>query len=98
MNSSHATHTSTFLKTSAAAGSLLDGTTAAVAADDSSKLTQAAIGVGGSRGWYSQGDSIARNAAKHAKMIAVCDVDDLHTKEFNDDLVSPMQHCFDARA
>ncbi len=50
-----------------------------------SKPTVAAIGVGGSRGVYSRGGEIARNAAKFGKMIACCDVDDLHTGEFNAD-------------
>ena len=45
-----------------------------------SKPTVAAIGVGGSRGVYSRGGEIARNAAKFGKMIACCDVDDLHTR------------------
>lgn len=43
----------------------------------------AAIGVGGSRGRYNQGGSIARRAARFGDMIAVCDVDDLHNEEFN---------------
>jgi predicted dehydrogenase len=43
----------------------------------------AAIGVGGSRGAYSQGGSIARRAADFARMVAVCDVDVLHMAEFN---------------
>ncbi|MFK7734481.1 MAG: Gfo/Idh/MocA family protein [Pirellulaceae bacterium] len=48
-------------------------------------LTVAAIGVGGSRGRYSRGGSVARQAAKFGKMIAVCDVDELHNAEFNAD-------------
>ena len=55
------------------------------ARDINSKPTVAAIGVGGSRGAYSRGGEIARNAAKFGKMIACCDVDDLHTGEFNAD-------------
>jgi len=55
------------------------------ARDINSKPTVAAIGVGGSRGAYSRGGKIARNAAKFGKMIACCDVDDLHTGEFNAD-------------
>ena len=47
------------------------------------KYTMAAIGVGGSRGAYSQGTSIAMRASSHAKMLAVCDVDDVHCAEFN---------------
>ncbi len=78
-----------FLKTTAAAGSALAASQTvvsrtALAQDDSKKLRLAAIGVGGSRGRYNRGGGIARDAAKHAKMVAVCDVDDLHTKEFNE--------------
>ncbi len=78
-----------FLKTTAAAGAA--ATTAfwsqrlAVAQESAAKPTIAAIGVGGSRGRYSQGGGIARNAAKFGEMIAVCDVDDRHTAEFNQD-------------
>ncbi len=46
-------------------------------------LRLAAIGVGGSRGTHSRGRGIANDAANFAKMIAVCDVDELHTAEFN---------------
>lgn len=46
-------------------------------------LTVAAIGVGGSRGRHSRGGKVARMAAKLGKMIAVCDVDELHMDEFN---------------
>ncbi|MDZ4657730.1 MAG: Gfo/Idh/MocA family oxidoreductase [Bythopirellula sp.] len=53
--------------------------------DKNSKPKIAAIGVGGSRGRYNQGGSIARKAAKFGDMIAVCDVDDFHTEEFNKD-------------
>lgn len=73
-----------FLTTTATVGSLLSVSSTSLAADDSPKLRLASIGVGGSRGRYSRGGSIARSAAKHANMIAVCDVDDLHTKEFNE--------------
>ena len=48
-------------------------------------LTIAAIGVGGSRGRYNRGGKIARQAASFGKTIAVCDVDTLHTAEFNAD-------------
>ena len=48
-------------------------------------LTVAAIGVGGSRGRYNRGGKISRQAAKFGKMIAVCDVDELHNAEFNAD-------------
>ncbi|MCM2373347.1 Gfo/Idh/MocA family oxidoreductase [Aporhodopirellula aestuarii] len=77
-----------FLRTSAAAGSALTlagTTTAADQSDDSSskKLRLASIGVGGSRGRYNRGGAVARQAAKFATMVAVCDVDDRHTAEFN---------------
>jgi predicted dehydrogenase len=47
-----------------------------------SRPTMAAIGVGGSRGAYAQGRSIAMQASRSARMIAVCEVDDLHANEF----------------
>ncbi|TWU28134.1 Gfo/Idh/MocA family protein [Bythopirellula polymerisocia] len=53
--------------------------------DASSRPKIAAIGVGGSRGRYNQGGGIARRAAAFGDMIAVCDVDNLHTDEFNQD-------------
>ena len=71
-----------FLKATAA-GSALVVSTDAIAQDESKKLRLASIGVGGSRGRYSRGGSIARDAAKHANMVAVCDVDDVHAAEFN---------------
>ena len=71
-----------FLKATAA-GSALAVSTDALAQDDSKKLRLASIGVGGSRGRYSRGGSIARDAARYANMVAVCDVDDVHTAEFN---------------
>jgi myo-inositol 2-dehydrogenase/D-chiro-inositol 1-dehydrogenase len=43
----------------------------------------AAIGVGGSRGAYSQGTAVAMRASQFAKMAAVCDVDDVHMDEFD---------------
>lgn len=52
-------------------------------AQDGAKPTVASIGVGGSRGRYNRGGAIARNASKFGEMVAVCDVDDLHTAEFN---------------
>lgn len=50
-----------------------------------SDLTIAAIGVGGSRGAHNRGGKISRQAAKFGKMIAVCDVDEVHNAEFNAD-------------
>ena len=75
-----------FLKKSAAAAAFVPYifTSPALGAgvyDDD--LTVAAIGVGGSRGRYSRGGKVARMAAKLGKMIAVCDVDELHMDEFN---------------
>ncbi len=77
-----------FLKRSAAAGAIASvpyiWTSAAARAEDAnSKRTIAAIGVGGSRGRYSRGGTVARQASKFGQMIAVCDVDDRHTAEFN---------------
>ena len=71
-----------FIKATAA-GSALAASHSAFAQDGSKKLRLASIGVGGSRGRYNRGGSIARGAAKHAEMIAVCDVDDKHAEEFN---------------
>jgi myo-inositol 2-dehydrogenase/D-chiro-inositol 1-dehydrogenase len=51
--------------------------------DRNSRPKIAAIGVGGSRGRYNQGGSIARKAAQFGRMVAVCDVDQLHNDEFN---------------
>jgi predicted dehydrogenase len=77
-----------FIQRSAAAGAIaslpfsLAGSRAR-GQDVNSKLTVAAIGVGGSRGAYSQGRAIAMRAAEIGRMIAVCDVDMLHMAEFN---------------
>ncbi len=76
-----------FLKQSAGFGaviatpSLWTGSTRA--GDANSRKTVASVGVGGSRGRYNRGGSIARNASKLGRMIAVCDVDDMHAYEFN---------------
>lgn len=77
-----------FLQRSAAAGAALSvpyvWTSAGARAQDlNSRPTIAAIGIGGSRGRYSQGGSVARAAARYGRMIACCDVDDVHTAEFN---------------
>ena len=90
-----------FLKRSVVAGSAL--ATAAywqnqvATAQDSAKPTLAAIGVGGSRGRYNQGGGIARRASKFAEMVAVCDVDDRHTAEFNKDFGDKLQTYRDYR-
>ncbi len=73
-----------FLQT-AAAGSAAMVAAPALAQSDSGKLRLAAVGVGGSRGRYNRGGQVAREASKFANMVAVCDVDDLHTQEFNAD-------------
>ena len=80
-----------FLKQSAAAGALISTpyiwtSSYAKARDLNSKPTVASIGVGGSRGRYNQGGHIGRRAAELGMTIAVCDVDDHHTAEFNKDL------------
>jgi predicted dehydrogenase len=51
--------------------------------DANEKPTIAAIGIGGSRGRYSRGGGIARQAGSRGEMIAVCDCDILHMEEFN---------------
>jgi len=75
-----------FLKASAAAAAVAAtpfvwSSTPVQAAEG--KLKLAAIGVGGSRGRYNRGGSVAMQASKFAQMSAVCDVDSLHTKEFS---------------
>ena len=77
-----------FLQATAAGSTLaVSGSSVAHAVQTSDggtkKLRLASIGVGGSRGRYNRGGSIARDAAKYAEMVAVCDVDDRHTAEFN---------------
>lgn len=52
-------------------------------APEKQDLKIAAIGVGGSRGKYRQGTSIARAASRFGTMVACCDVDDFHANEFN---------------
>jgi len=77
-----------FLKRSAAVGAVISVPFSWAAGhargqDADSRLRIAAIGVGGSRGAYSQGTWVAKRAAQFGDMIAVCDVDDLHMAEFN---------------
>lgn len=72
-----------FLKTTAA-GSAAVVAAPALAQTDSKKLRLACIGVGGSRGRYNRGGAIGGGAAKFAQMVAVCDVDDVHAKEFSE--------------
>ncbi len=91
-----------FLKSSAAA-------TAAVSApqlwmprlgragDANNRPRCLAIGVGGSRGRFNRGGTIARQAAQFADLIAVCDVDELHAKEFSEKLGGKPKTYFDYR-
>ena len=77
-----------FLQRSAVAGAIAavpfsSPASRARAANVNGQLTVAAIGIGGSRGAYSQGRAVAMRAAERARMIAVCDVDVLHMAEFN---------------
>ncbi|TWU57088.1 putative oxidoreductase YcjS [Rubripirellula tenax] len=81
----------TFLKNAALTSAALAANpyvwTSSANADDvqDTDLKVAAIGVGGSRGRYNRGGRVSRQAAKFGKMIAVCDVDELHNAEFNAD-------------
>lgn len=91
-----------FLKRSAAAGAVLSipyswTVGKARAGDLNGEPTVAAIGVGGSRGAYSQGRSVAMRAARHGRMIAVCDVDELHMAEFNKDFDNKLSKYVDYR-
>src|SRR6188474_3082587 len=77
-----------FFKRSAAAGALVTvpyvfANAAKTIPKEDGKQTVAAIGVGGSRGAFSQGGSIAKRAGELGRMIAVCDVDAVHAAEFN---------------
>jgi myo-inositol 2-dehydrogenase / D-chiro-inositol 1-dehydrogenase len=91
-----------FLKRSAAAGAMVSLPFSATARrtqaqDVNSQLTVAAIGVGGSRGAYSQGGAIGRRAAQHARMIAVCDCDEVHMAEFNKHFANKLEMYGDYR-
>ena len=77
-----------FIKLSAAAGAIASVPFGLAKADktipkEDSRRTVAAIGVGGSRGAFSQGGNIANQASQIGRMIAVCDVDAIHAAEFN---------------
>jgi predicted dehydrogenase len=52
--------------------------------EPASELRIGAIGVGGPRGRWGQGGNIARQASRFGRMVAVCDVDDLHAAKFNE--------------
>jgi predicted dehydrogenase len=82
-----------FLKRSAAAGAaaafpFVWTSKSGRAQQPDPRPTMAAIGVGGSRGAYSQGRAIAMQASRSARMIAVCEVDDLHAAEFKAQLAT----------
>jgi len=77
-----------FLKHSAAFGALASipyFATSRVgwAQETGDRPTVASIGVGGKHGRYSRGGTVARQAGKLGRMIAVCDVDAVHTEQFN---------------
>src|SRR3954470_3007073 len=77
-----------FFKRSAAAGAFVTvpyvfANAAKKIPKEDGKQTVAAIGVGGSRGAFSQGGAIAKRAGELGRMIAVCDVDVVHCAEFN---------------
>lgn len=74
-----------FVKTAAASAAIpyLITSSSVVGQDKNGKPTVAAIGVGGSRGRYNRGGSIAMNASRYGDMVAVCDVDKKHTEEFS---------------
>lgn len=61
------------------------------------RKTVASVGVGGSRGRYSRGGSVARQASKLGQTIAVCDVDSLHNAEFNSDFQNELHTYTDYR-
>ncbi len=78
-----------FLKRSAAAGAAVSvpfiwTSKSGRAQEPDSRPTLACIAVGGSRGTYSRGRDIGLAAARHARVIAVCDVDSLHANEFKE--------------
>src|SRR5215204_5545391 len=77
-----------FFKRSAAAGALATvpyvfAKGEKIIPKEDGKQTVAAIGVGGSRGAFSQGGGIAKRAAELGRLVAVCDVDVIHAGEFN---------------
>ena len=59
--------------------------------------TIACIGVGGSRGRHNRGGKVARKAKPLGRMIAVCDVDGLHTAEFNKEMGGELNEYTDYR-
>ena len=76
-----------FVKWSSAAGAALAASHGGLAwgrQQSGARRRLAAIGVGGSRGRYNRGGTIARQAAQFADLVAVCDVDEVHAAEFRD--------------
>jgi predicted dehydrogenase len=76
-----------FIKTTAAAGvaasvPFIWTSKSGRAQQPDSRPTVACIAIGGSRGRYSRGRDIAFAAARHARIIAVVETDDLHAAEF----------------
>ena len=61
------------------------------------RKTVASIGVGGSRGRYSRGGGVARQAGKLGQMVSVVDVDTRHNQEFNNDFKGELQMFTDYR-
>ena len=59
--------------------------------------TIACIGIGGSRGRYNRGRAVARAAAPLGRTIAVCDVDRLHTAEYNEEMGGKLNEYTDYR-
>ena len=77
-----------FLKNTAAAGAAFSvplywKRAHAARQEANDRKTVASIGVGGSRGRYNRGGSIAMKASQLGQTIAVCDVDVLHNQQFN---------------
>jgi len=65
--------------------------------DANDRKTVASVGVGGSRGRYNRGGSIAMQASKLGQTIAVCDVDALHNFQFNAKFNNQLQTFIDYR-
>lgn len=65
--------------------------------DANDRKTVASVGVGGSRGRYSRGGSIAMQASRLGQTIAVCDVDRKHNDEFNSKFGNNLQMFTDYR-
>lgn len=75
-----------FLAASAASVPLFWNRTGHAGQDANDRRTVASVGVGGSRGRYSRGGQVARQASNLGQTIAVVDVDSKHNEEFNNGL------------